>query len=84
MHEILTSFIKVCHMVGFISYQPDFNFLLNGDFFLCEAYFVKQIFVKTFSAFINRKCKKFKHTLCPVLHSSGIHFVPIRHRLPLE
>lgn len=84
MHEILTSFIKVCHMVGFISLPTGLQFPVKWRLCLCEAYFVKQFFVKTFSAFINRKCKKFKHTLCPVLHSSGIHFVPIRHRLPLE
>lgn len=84
MHEILTSFIKVCHMVGFISLPAGLQFPVKWRLCLCEAYFVKQIFVKTFSAFINRKCKKFKHTLCPVLHSIGIHFVPIRHRLPLK
>lgn len=72
-------------LYGRIHFLPaGLQFPVKWRLCLCEAYFVKQIFVKAFSAFINRKCKKFKHTLCPVLHSSGIHFVPIRHRLPLE
>lgn len=54
MHEILTSFIKVCHMVGFISLPAGLQFPVKWRLCLCEAYFVKQIFVKTFSEFINR------------------------------
>lgn len=48
MHEILTSFIKVCHMVGFISLPAGLQFPVKWPLCLCEAYFVKQIFVKTF------------------------------------
>lgn len=48
MHEILTSFIKVCHMVGFISLPAGLQFPVKWRLCLCEAYFVKQIFVKTF------------------------------------
>lgn len=48
MHEILTPFIKVCHMVGFISLPAGLQFPVKWRLCLCEAYFVKQIFVKTF------------------------------------
>lgn len=36
-------------MVGFISYQPDFNFLLNGDFV-----YVKRILSNKFSSKLSR------------------------------